>query len=158
MVSIQNNFFTSFSKVIGIIFDTNLMIIFSLIIVAWLFARSSKKESIIFGSVMLTDAILLWIIKKLIVIQRPLNSLVAETNFAFPSGHTTSAIVFFGLLTYLISRKNSKMIYSSIFMILLISFTRLYLNVHWLTDILGGFALGTFLLTLGIILFKKWQI
>jgi undecaprenyl-diphosphatase len=36
----------------------------------------------------------------------------------------------------------------------IISFDRIYLNVHWFSDVLGGYLLGTFWLALSIVIFK----
>ncbi len=105
---------------------------------------------------MLADAFILFIIKLLFKIPRPLSNFITETDFSFPSGHATTAVVFFGILSYLILKKyknvNFEVITASIFMVLLIGSTRLYLGIHWLSDIIGGFALGIFILTTSIII------
>nr|WP_256522448.1 phosphatase PAP2 family protein [Halobacillus sp. A5] len=70
------------------------------------------------------------------------------TGFSFPSGHTTGSAVFYGFLIYLILisplTKPAKWLINLglIVIILLISLSRVYLSVHYLTDILGGLALG----------------
>ncbi|MFA5176051.1 MAG: phosphatase PAP2 family protein [Candidatus Nanoarchaeia archaeon] len=158
MPLIQTNFLTILSKIIWFIFDTKSMIIITLLISVWLWYKDSKKDSIFFTTTMILNALVIFVIKLLTQISRPLNSLITETDFAFPSGHVTTAVVFFGILTYLFVKKNKNIKIISIFMILLIAFTRLYLNSHWFSDVLGGFALGLFILTLCIIIYKKWQI
>lgn len=150
-LSIQNDILIDISRFIGFIFDTTSLVIISLVISIYLLKKYSKKEALFFSITMLADAIILFIFKNLIKLQRPLNGF--ETNFGFPSGHTTTAIVFFGLLTYFLLKKSKlKIVYISAFMVLLIALSRLYLGVHWLTDIIGGLALGTFILTLSFIL------
>jgi undecaprenyl-diphosphatase len=157
---IQLPFFIIVSKGIGILFDTYSMIIISLIISIILWLRSSKKDAIFFSTIMLLNGAVIELLKIIINKARPINELVNETNQAFPSGHTTTAVVFFGLLTYLIFKRTKSSItrittvIASITLILLISFSRLYLNVHWFTDILGGLALGLFILTCSILLRK----
>ncbi|MFG6149742.1 phosphatase PAP2 family protein [Halobacillus sp. B23F22_1] len=70
------------------------------------------------------------------------------TGFSFPSGHTTGSTVFYGFLIYLILisplTKSAKwLINGLLFVIILsISLSRVYLSVHYFTDILGGLALG----------------
>jgi len=155
---IENSFLTNFSNIIGILFGTISMIIISLILVIYLWFRYSKWKSIFFGITMLLSGLVFYIIKEIVQRARPLNSLVIKTDFAFPSGHVTSSIVFFGLITYLILNKSKSknlklaIILISIFMVLLICFTRLYLNVHWFTDVLAGLVLGTFILTICMII------
>lgn len=74
--------------------------------------------------------------------------LVAEKETSFPSGHAMLSITFFGLLIYFIYSKISKnsvkwiliILLSSI--IILIGVSRIYLGVHYFTDIIGGYILG----------------
>ncbi|MDP3027237.1 MAG: phosphatase PAP2 family protein [Nanoarchaeota archaeon] len=159
--SIKNDFLTNLSIAVSFIFDIKSVIIISLILSAYLWVKLSKKDSMLFIFAMILNGGILYMLKELIQRARPLNSLVAESSFAFPSAHASTAIVFFGLLIYLISKKKESknlklnVILISIFMILLICFARLYLNVHWLSDVLGGIAIGIFILT-GCILLKEF--
>jgi undecaprenyl-diphosphatase len=81
-------------------------------------------------------------------------------GFSFPSGHTFAATVFFGFLAYILAKKfqnkNAKLSVWLFFslLILTIGFSRVYLGVHWPTDVLGSFVIGSFWL-IGIILFFK---
>ncbi len=156
----SNYFLLIFSKSIGFIFDITIMIVISLIISAFLWIKFSKKESVFFIFTMLLSGAATFLIKELIMRARPINALIFESNSSFPSGHATTAIVFFGLLIYL-TLKNSKSrslklttIIISILLILIICLTRLYLNVHWLSDVLGGLLLGAFILTGTIMIMK----
>lgn len=159
IVSIQTSFFIEFFKIISLIFDTTTIIILSLIIAVLLFKKKQKKESYLFAALILINSLFLLILKKIIARPRPLNALVAENTLSFPSGHAGTAVVFFGFLIYLILTKvksmNLKIVYSSIFvfMVGLIGFARVYLNVHWLSDIIGGFALGLFVLLIGLTIY-----
>ena len=141
MPSMQNNFLTNLSIAVSFIFDIKSVIVISLILSAYLWAKFSKKDSIFFIFAVGLNGLVLYILKELIQRVRPLNYLVAESSSAFPSAHTSTAIVFFGLLIYLTSKKrelkNLKLnaLWISIFMILLICFARLYLNVHWFSDV-----------------------
>lgn len=104
--------------------------------------------------------------KALIQSPRPINGIVPEGGYSFPSGHTTSTMVFLGILTYYTWQhwKNPKTKALTILLYIateaLVGFSRVYLNVHWFSDILGGYLLGAFWLTLSILLFKysenKW--
>ncbi len=158
---IENNFLTVFSEIIAFIFDTITLIIISMIVSIYLWFNNNKKESLFFIVTMLLTSGFIFVIKNLVQRVRPINSIIPETSFAFPSGHVTTAVVFFGLFTYLILIKNksksikSLILSSSMFMIVLISFTRLYLNAHWLTDILGGIAFGSFILASFIMIYKS---
>lgn len=158
MPQIQNSVFISISKIIEVMFDTLTLIIISLIIAFYLWIKISKKDAVFLGFTMLLGGAAIYTLKELVQRARPLNEIVSESGFAFPSGHATISVVFFGLLIYLAFREKSKMKTNisliSAFMIVLICFTRLYLNVHWLTDVVGGIALGAFILT-GCILLRE---
>lgn len=160
MLSIRNVFLTNLSIAVSFIFDIKITIIISLILSCYLWIRHSKKDSILFIFAMGLNAGVLYLLKEVIQRARPLNALVTETSFAFPSAHAAVGIVFFGLLIYLISKKKESKalewitVFVSILMVLLICFARLYLSVHWFSDILGGIAIGMFVLT-GSILLKK---
>lgn len=79
--------------------------------------------------------------------------------YSFPSGHSAISFYFYGLITYLIFRffsfpKKWLVGFSLIagILIILIAFSRLYLGFHFFTDIIGGFFLGGFWLTVAIFL------
>jgi len=154
--SVTNNFLIMFSKNIDIIFDTTSMVIISIIIAVFLWIKYSKKDAIFLSITMLADALILLILKLLFKVTRPISNFITTTDFSFPSGHTTTAVVFFGILSYLVLKKyknvNFEMLSTSIFMVLLIGFTRLYLGIHWFSDVLGGILLGIFILTSSLII------
>lgn len=158
---IRNSFLTTLLILIDIVFDLISMIVISILLSVFLLRRYCKKFALFFSMTILADALIVSIMKEIIMRARPLNEIISKTDFSFPSGHTADAVVFFGFLTYLIMHKsesraiNGITISISSFMILLIGFSRIYLNVHWLTDIIGGFALGLFILT-GSILLKEY--
>jgi undecaprenyl-diphosphatase len=76
--------------------------------------------------------------------------------WGFPSGHVLSLVVFLGLAAYLLytSRMGLSRRYLGWVLgggtVLAVAFSRLYLDVHWLSDVVGGFALGLSYLLLTI--------
>lgn len=156
--AIQNNFFTSITKIIAYGFDTISLFIITIILSLILWFKSDKKLALFFSGVMAADSLLILILKNLIQRARPINALMIDNSFAFPSGHSVSTVVFFGLLTFLVFKKSKSSllryiaIIVSAFMILLIGFSRIYLNVHWFSDVIGGFAVGLSLLSGSILI------
>ena len=82
-------------------------------------------------------------------------------NFSFPSGHATSAFIFYGLLAYLVWKthlsKVSKHIIGALLILfsLLIGFSRIYLRLHYPSDVLAGFCIGFAWLAFTIYLFER---
>ena len=82
----------------------------------------------------------------------PSLALVEATGYAFPSGHVVFAFTFFGALIYLIGEvdgfTNHPVLLRAAqgalaFLILIIGGSRVYLGVHWPSDVIGGFLLGS---------------
>ncbi len=72
----------------------------------------------------------------------------AETGFSFPSGHATLAAALYGFLIYLIWRMmppglvRTASVSALALLIVLVAFSRLYLGVHYLSDVIVGLLLG----------------
>ncbi len=87
--------------------------------------------------------------------------LIEQGGYSFPSGHSMNGLVCFGILIYLIRRycKNKKLAnaLSALlgFLILAIGCSRVYVGVHFPTDIIGGWSLGAAYLCAAIIVFEK---
>jgi len=84
-----------------------------------------------------------------------------ESDKSFPSGHAFYAITIFGFLAYIIFVNLKKSILRTILLaaftalILLIGVSRVYLGVHWPSDILGGYLIGGTFLILLIWFYRK---
>jgi len=161
MQNIHNNFLIKTSEIIGFIFDVKSLTFLTLIISFLIWKKDSKKDALFLFLTMLLAGSLVYIFKEIIQRARPLNQLITETGFSFPSGHATISIVFFGALIYLLFKRNNSLkikVYSiliSVIIIKIICFSRLYLNLHWLTDILGGLILGLIILIFSILVFRN---
>lgn len=160
---IQTSAFTLIATIIAYSFDTTVLLAISIAIAAYLFYKNYKKHAALLVGAMLGDATVLTMVKMLVHSTRPSNGIILETGFSFPSGHVTSTVVLFGLLTYVVWQRwkssNAKILASifSIIVAIIVGFSRIYLNVHWLSDILGGYSLGVFWLTFSIAVFQYLQ-
>lgn len=89
------------------------------------------------------------------------NSPIEEVSFSYPSGHALGSVVLYGFLAYLLGRRlpqYRRLIYVlAAALSLSIGFSRLYLGVHWPTDLVGGYIIG-FLWTSSCILLLDKQL
>jgi undecaprenyl-diphosphatase len=93
-------------------------------------------------------------------IPRPLDLTQSLSSYSFPSGHTTMSVILYGTLAVLVAKglRNTVKwgLFAAVFFIsFVIAFSRLYLGVHWLSDILGGFLLASFWTALTGIIYLK---
>ena len=158
--SVNKGFFTLAAQIISIAFDTIALAILSFVVAIFLFVLHYKRYSLLLLGAMAGDTVLVELFKTIIMSPRPLNGLIAASGYSFPSGHTTSSIVFFGVLTYFIWKNwdsvKIKALTGGLYISItaLVGFDRIYLNVHWFSDIVGSIFLGAFWVTLCILLFK----
>jgi undecaprenyl-diphosphatase len=107
-------------------------------------------------------ALLNVVLKNIFLRSRPDNPLafIRETGFSFPSGHAMVSIAFYGVLVFLIFPNlkswvgKTLLIIGWIALFGLIGFSRLYLGVHYLTDVLAGWSAGLMWLLLCVLVNK----
>ncbi|HJI81713.1 MAG TPA: phosphatase PAP2 family protein [Eggerthellaceae bacterium] len=122
------------------------LLVLLLIIVAF----APGKRPGMFCTVNLVLVVLLNVLlKELVQRPRPENiNLVVETGFSFPSGHSMVAMAFFGLLVWLVwhyeKDRTLRLACCAGFLliILLIGISRIYLGVHYASDVLAGFCIS----------------
>lgn len=159
LLGIRSMFLVYLSVAMDGIFDTLPLICLTMAIAALLWFRKSKKESVLLVSAMTIGAALLFIIKLIVQRVRPENAMIEASGYSFPSGHTTSAVLLFGIVIYIAYKEKVKRFWlilsGSIAMVLLIAFSRIYLRVHWLTDVIAGIFLGIGLVLVSISIYEK---
>ncbi len=162
--SLQSNLFTLFAQGIALIFDTTILVIVSLIISGFLFLKNYKAHGLLLLGAMGGDALIVSILKNLEHVARPTNQIFFDTGFSYPSGHSAGCIVFGGLLAYFAWRhwqsRGSRLTIGAglVTLIGVVGFDRVYLNVHWLSDVIGGWLFGAFWLLFAVLVFRQLQL
>ncbi|MEO7291570.1 MAG: phosphatase PAP2 family protein, partial [Ginsengibacter sp.] len=93
---------------------------------------------------------------------RPLSPLLeAAQGYSFPSGHATMSITFYGLIIFLVWQNVKNVLLKWTLIILLglliifIGASRVYLRVHYASDVLAGFCVGLMWLFLSLWILKR---
>jgi len=104
----------------------------------------------------------MFVLKNLFGRPRPENPLLRTVSgLSFPSGHALISVAFYGLLIYLLWHNISNKILRGfliillLILILMIGVSRIYLRVHYASDVLAGFAMGLIWLVLSIWTVRK---
>lgn len=146
IISTKSNIMTLIFKIITFFASIEFMIITSIVI---LFLKKLKHIRFYILLNIVNDVILNNLLKFIFKRERPLDlMLTQESGYSFPSGHTMVACIFYGFIIYLIRKsKYSKRIKNIITIILsilifLIGISRIYLGVHYATDVIGSYLVS----------------
>ena len=109
----------------------------------------NKKAGLLIGTNLVIITILNQILKSLLQRPRPTGfRIINETGYSFPSGHSMISMAFYGFLIYLIYKnvKNKYLKFTLIIILIIliisIGLSRIYLGVHYTSDVLAGFLLS----------------
>lgn len=104
-------------------------------------------------------------VKYMVRRERPVGiRIIEEGGFSFPSGHSTVSMAFYGYLIYLIFKNvKSRILKISLItglsiLIILIGLSRIYLGVHFISDVIGGYMLALLYLTVYTAILKNKNI
>jgi undecaprenyl-diphosphatase len=123
-----------------------------------------RQELILFMGAIIGSAALNGLLKHLFHRLRPeLHRLISVSGYSFPSGHAMTAFTVYGVMSFLLWRHiqtrwgRSLLIVFSIIMIVLIGVSRIYLGVHYPSDIIGGYFASGFWLSAAIWFFQFYK-
>ena len=143
--------------------NPTMMVIITIISLGILWWKKYHQEAKILGLHAFGGVILSYGLKLSFRKARPQlwQQLITETSYSYPSGHALGSMIIYGFIAYLLAfhyPKFTKIIYLfAVILIAAIGLSRLYLGVHWPTDIIAGYGVGYLWLMFSIIMLKLQQ-
>lgn len=154
---------TDVTKLFIIISD--IIYLFGVVCVLFLVFYKNKKASFLVSLNLILSFLVSTVLKFIFKRARPIGiALVVEYGYSMPSSHAFVSTAFFGLIAYFIYKnfeKNKLRIFLLSFLmfyVFLIGLSRVYLGVHYASDVLLGFSTGLIYLVIFVKIFNKYFI
>ncbi|MBU8880685.1 phosphatase PAP2 family protein [Bacillus sp. FJAT-29790] len=161
----ETPFLTNIMKFFTFVGSTKCAVIIILLASLFMYkVLKHRSETILFFSVIAGSAVLNQILKWFFHRARPdLHRLIEVGGYSFPSGHSMNAFALYATLAFLLWRhiptrigRTILIIFSTV-MILAIGISRIYLGVHYPSDVIGGYLASGCWLALAIYFFQRYQ-
>lgn len=141
------------------------VVVLSITIFTFIFFKN-KKYSLYMAINLISITIFQLLLKNIFTRVRPVDiNLIEESGYSFPSGHSLTAFTFYGFIIYLIFisniNKRRKTIFITMFsiFIFIVGLSRIYLGVHFFSDVVGAFTFSlSYLIIYTHIIGKKLNI
>ena len=157
-ISVKHTKLMEFITFLG---STIAVIVISVLSLFLMLLNKKRWESLFFLIAVLGSSVFNMILKWIFHRTRPtIHPIIQETGYSFPSGHSMVSFVMYGMLTYflvLFLVKRSAKIITIIFfsvLVLFIGISRIYLGVHYPSDVIAGFSAGGTWLIICLIFLK----
>ena len=145
--SLKSDFFDMFFRVITRFADEEILILIALTCVAFI---KNRRIGLSIAINLTSVGLINYILKEIVKRPRPPIEfrMVQESSYSFPSGHAMASLAFYGLIIYYLFKyiKNYKVkIISGValgLLIFLIGLSRIYLGVHFASDVIAGFLIS----------------
>ncbi|MGV3318037.1 phosphatase PAP2 family protein [Streptococcus agalactiae] len=140
--SIRNSDLTNLMTIISTVVSPLTTSLIALVILGYQYFLNQRIAVWLFMLFFGTNALAL-LLKDIIARHRPMNQLIFDSGYSFPSGHTISTFLLM-ILVLVVARQRLRRVLSQVVLVILalVIFSRLYLENHFLTDILGSLLLG----------------
>lgn len=124
----------------------------------YLFFKRNKETAFKIAAISITSVMVMFLMKFFLQRERPLVPLIAKVHgYSFPSGHTFTSVTFYGIIAYIIYNNVKSLflkwllIFLCFILVLLVGYSRVYLRLHYASDVIAAFCLGVIWLVLA-----KW--
>jgi undecaprenyl-diphosphatase len=136
------------------------MLLLAIGVGVWLYTRGGRSKAGVVVAAPAGGWLVADIIKSLYGRARPAGAaLLREQTYSFPSGHAATSAAVVVTLCYVFARERIISWPTAILIggavPLVVGFTRLYLDVHWTTDVVGGWAVGLFIAALSAAVYER---
>jgi len=152
---------TEFMSALSAFFDVSVLSVLVTLLITFLvkIIRGKKYAGLFLGSIC-ASALLAYLLKLFFNVSRPTDAVMQAFGPSFPSYHAMVATVFFIMLIYIFDdylRGVWRILFNTVcvFLIFLVAFSRVYLGVHWLSDVSAGILIGSVFSYLAIVIFRK---
>lgn len=148
---------TNFMLFITFLGKHDLLIPLNFILIAFFIYRKERWFATRIAALSLSSLLLMFMLKFFFQRNRPQQPVIDDVSgFSFPSGHALISVVFYGLFIHMIWHEVKIVWLRNLFivllgvLILLIAFSRIYLRVHYASDVIAGIAVGFIWLVLSL--------
>lgn len=139
------------------------LLLICLVLATWLLYYHRRSQATTLGIAAVGAIGLNYLLKLIFGRTRPAlwNRIVDVGQYSFPSGHAMISLVIYGFIGYLLAKQFRRwrgwIFAFTVILIVAIGFSRLYLGVHWPTDVAAGYAAGIVWLMTCILSLELWQ-
>lgn len=156
---------TTIMEFFTVVGSTQVVVVLTLFIIFFLFkVLHHRLELLLFMGVVAGSPILNFVLKEFFQRARPdFHRLIEIGGYSFPSGHAMNAFTVYGILSFLLWRHifnrsgRTLLLLFCTFFIIMIGVSRIYLGVHYPSDVIGGYLAGGFWLATSIWFFQ-WYV
>ncbi|NIP72443.1 MAG: phosphatase PAP2 family protein, partial [Gammaproteobacteria bacterium] len=147
MRSLRTPWADSLMVAVTMVGDAVVYVPLSAAVLLWLLIRRNTPAAVHWAAAVGFGIVLTQVLKIALQVPRPADLYAGPSSFSFPSGHATMSTVIYGFVAVLLSRelppRLRRIPYVAAGVIVAsIATSRIYLGAHWLSDVLGGLALG----------------
>ena len=138
----------SVAKAVSLLGETVIVLLITAAVCGILFSKKLRAKAVGLAITVLGAGGSAYILKEAFARARPPAPLPAaiETSFSFPSGHAALSMTLYGFGAYLLCRRYPNLspiiLAAATLLILIVGFSRLYLGVHYPSDVVGGYLVG----------------
>lgn len=162
--SVRTGGLTSFFYLISSFFDfSTFFILMCLFISLLIYLVKGHNPTFLFILSIISSGVVVFFLKYIFDIARPTDFVIPAFGPSFPSYHATIVTVFFIILMYIfddVIDSFSRIVFNSLSIatIFFVALSRVYLGVHWVSDVFVGIILGALISYISLYLFKKYSV